>query len=243
MRYFIVLNHSWKEISSPRRASIPITFSVRLKLRHLLFALSWHATSYAFTSQWVFELISRITTKKLVIVKHRNFLQTTSRIWPTASCVRMRDNKDRKTIAQVAQEERFLSRRRQRLVLIPSKQNLHTYSWVHISRGLSRYASQKLNLEQFVADACGMMTYSEILAANCESTWINETQSAAEGSYIESGTWITYDSKLSNLEKPKIENPNLKNLGVEDYTSAKNLRIRDQVHAPLLRTRDSTRYR
>ena len=68
-----------------------------------------------------------------------------------------------------------------------------------------------------------MMTYSEILAANCESTWTNETQSAGEGSYIESCSWITYDSKLSNLEEPKVENPNLKNLEVKDYTNAYDL--------------------
>ena len=45
---------------------------------------------------------------------------------------------------------------------------------------------------------------------------MNETESAGEGSKTEAVTWITYDSKLSNLESPKIKNPNLKNLGVED---------------------------
>ena len=34
------------------------------------------------------------------------------------------------------------------------------------------------------SQACGMMTYSEILAANCEFTWMNETQSAGEGSCV-----------------------------------------------------------
>ena len=58
------------------------------------------------------------------------------------------------------------------------------------------------------------------MAANCESTWMNETQSAGEGSHVESGTWITYDSKLSSLEKPNIELPNRKNLEVEDDVSA-----------------------
>ena len=52
---------------------------------------------------------------------------------------------------------------------------------------------------------------------------MNETQSAGERSYFESGTWITFDGKLSNLEKPKIENPNLENLEVEDYTRANDL--------------------
>ena len=46
--------------------------------------------------------------------------------------------------------------------------------------------------------------YSEIFAANCE------TQSAGEGSFIALGTWITYDSKLSNLERPKFESPTLR---------------------------------
>ena len=59
------------------------------------------------------------------------------------------------------------------------------------------------------------MNYSEILAADCESTWMNEGQSAGEGSC---------DSKLSNLEKSNIENANLKNLEVED-TSANDLGI------------------
>ena len=67
------------------------------------------------------------------------------------------------------------------------------------------------------------MTYSEILAANCDSTWMNETRSAGKGSFFESGSWITDDSKLSNLEEPKAENPNLKNLEVEDDTSANDL--------------------
>ena len=49
---------------------------------------------------------------------------------------------------------------------------------------------------------------------------MNETQSAGEGSHVESGTWITYDSKLSSLEKPNIELPNRKNLEVEDDVSA-----------------------
>ena len=52
---------------------------------------------------------------------------------------------------------------------------------------------------------------------------MNETQSAGEGSFFESGSWITDDSKLSNLEEPKVENPNLKNLEVEDDTSANDL--------------------
>ena len=49
---------------------------------------------------------------------------------------------------------------------------------------------------------------------------MNETQSAGEGSHVESGTWITYESKLSSLEEPNIEHPNLKNLEVEDDISA-----------------------
>ena len=67
------------------------------------------------------------------------------------------------------------------------------------------------------------MTYSDILVANCKSTWMKEIQSAGEGSCIESGTWITHVSKLTNLEKPDIENPNLKNLEVEDCTRANDL--------------------
>ena len=35
---------------------------------------------------------------------------------------------------------------------------------------------------------------------------MNGTQSAGEDSYFEAGTWNTSDSKLSNLERPKIEN-------------------------------------
>ena len=67
------------------------------------------------------------------------------------------------------------------------------------------------------------MTYSDILVANYKSTWMKEIQSAGEGSCIESGTWITHGSKLTNLEKPDIENPNLKNLEVEDCTRANDL--------------------
>ena len=55
------------------------------------------------------------------------------------------------------------------------------------------------------------------------STWMNEAQSAGEDSHTKTGTWITCDGKLSNLEKPEVENPNLKNLEVEDYTSANDL--------------------
>ena len=68
-----------------------------------------------------------------------------------------------------------------------------------------------------------MVTHSDILAANCESTWLNETQSADEASFFESGTWTTHDSKLSTLDRRNIENPNLKNLEVEDCTSANDL--------------------
>ena len=42
-----------------------------------------------------------------------------------------------------------------------------------------------------------MMTYSETLVADCESTWMNETQSTIKGSYTEAGTRISYDSKHS----------------------------------------------
>ena len=56
------------------------------------------------------------------------------------------------------------------------------------------------------------MTYSEILAANFESTGMNETQSTGEGSCIEPDT-------CRILEDPKVENPNLKNLEVENFTS------------------------
>ena len=45
-----------------------------------------------------------------------------------------------------------------------------------------------------------------------KSTGMHETQTAGEGS-IESGTWITFDSKLSNLGKSTLENPKLKKLG------------------------------
>ena len=45
----------------------------------------------------------------------------------------------------------------------------------------------------------------------------------AKAAFIESGTWITYVSKLSHLEKPIIECPNLKNMEVEDYTCANDL--------------------
>ena len=31
--------------------------------------------------------------------------------------------------------------------------------------------------------ACGKMIYSETLAAKCESTWMNESQSTGEGSF------------------------------------------------------------
>ena len=47
-----------------------------------------------------------------------------------------------------------------------------------------------------------MMIYSKVLAAN-----------------FESGTWIVHDSKLSNLEEPKVEYLNLESLEVENYTS------------------------
>ena len=52
----------------------------------------------------------------------------------------------------------------------------------------------------------------DILATDCESTLINETQSAGKGSYTETGACITYDSKQSILE-------------VKDCTSANNLEI------------------
>ena len=54
------------------------------------------------------------------------------------------------------------------------------------------------------------MTYSEILAADCESSWRNQTQSAGKGSCAEAGTWIIYDSRQSILE-------------VVDHTRANNL--------------------
>ena len=56
------------------------------------------------------------------------------------------------------------------------------------------------------------MTYSEILAADCDTTLMNEIQSAGKSSYTETGSRITYDSKLSILE-------------VVDCTSAHNLGI------------------
>ena len=68
--------------------------------------------------------------------------------------------------------------------------------------------------------ACGMRIYSEILAANCESTGMNEAQSAGEGSSIEIGTRIAYDSKLSNLGMLSLENEYQKKLGVEYYIGA-----------------------
>ena len=55
-----------------------------------------------------------------------------------------------------------------------------------------------------------MMNYSEILAADCDSTLMNEIQSTDRGSYTETGTRITCDSKLSMLE-------------FVDYTNAHNL--------------------
>ena len=75
-----VLNLAWKEIPSPRRANRPFTFRVRLKQGQASFALFGNATSSAFYLQRVFGSMSTIKTKKLVIVKDRNFRQTTSRI-------------------------------------------------------------------------------------------------------------------------------------------------------------------
>ena len=60
--------------------------------------------------------------------------------------------------------------------------------------------------------ACGLMTYSEILGADCDTTLMNEIQSAGKSSYTETGSRITYDSKLSILE-------------VVDCASAHNLGI------------------
>ena len=48
-------------------------------------------------------------------------------------------------------------------------------------------------------------------------------QSASEGSSIDIGSWITCDSKLSNLGKLTLENGNLKKLGVKYYISEKDL--------------------
>ena len=64
------------------------------------------------------------------------------------------------------------------------------------------------------------------LLGNCggkffESTGTNKAQSTGEGSCTESGTWIIHDSKLLNLEEPGVEDPNLENLEVENYTSNK----------------------
>ena len=53
-----MLNHSRKDISTPRRASRPFTFKVRLKQRQCVVAPFWHAISYACTPQCVFGLIS-----------------------------------------------------------------------------------------------------------------------------------------------------------------------------------------
>ena len=69
--------------------------------------------------------------------------------------------------------------------------------------------SQLTGVFQFL-HACGMMTYSEIFLRQAVS-------------FCESGTRITYDSKLSNVEKPNTVNPNLTNLEVEDCTSAHDL--------------------
>ena len=53
---------------------------------------------------------------------------------------------------------------------------------------------------------------------------MNETQSAGEGSYIEAGTWITYDRQQTvESGDGKFGNPNLKKLGVEENTCAKDL--------------------
>ena len=60
-----------------------------------------------------------------------------------------------------------------------------------------------------------MMTFSEIMAAHSESTGMNATQSAGEGSAIENGAW--------NLGKSTLENSNLKKLRVGKYISAEDL--------------------
>ena len=60
--------------------------------------------------------------------------------------------------------------------------------------------------------ACELMTYSEMLAADGDTTLMNEIQSAGKSSHTETGSWITYDSKLSILE-------------VVDCTSAHNLGV------------------
>jgi len=64
---------------------------------------------------------------------------------------------------------------------------------------------------------CGVMMYSEILAAGCDTTHDDETQSdimycssAGKDSYTEAGTWITYNGKESVA-------------AVTNYTIANNL--------------------
>ena len=47
-----------------------------------------------------------------------------------------------------------------------------------------------------------MMTNSEVLVSN-----------------FESGAWVIYEIKVFNLEEPKVENPNLEDLEVENDTS------------------------
>ena len=51
--------------------------------------------------------------------------------------------------------------------------------------------------------ACERMTYSEILAARCESIWMNDTQSAGEGSYIE--LWYLDHLRQHAVESGEIE--------------------------------------
>ena len=56
------------------------------------------------------------------------------------------------------------------------------------------------------------MSYTEIFAADCESTLMNESHSTGKGSSTETGTWITDDSKQPIQE-------------VVDYTCTNNLGI------------------
>ena len=65
IQYFIMLNHSWTEISSPRRSSRTFTFRVRPEQRQSLLAQFWHAISCMFTPQCVFVLISTIKNRSL----------------------------------------------------------------------------------------------------------------------------------------------------------------------------------
>ena len=91
------------EISSPRKASRPSTFRVRLKWRKLLFALFWQASSCAFTPQCVFGLISHNRNKEAC---HRGGLWLT-----TNNVTNLTHRKDlRQSHCSIVTRGRFLSR-------------------------------------------------------------------------------------------------------------------------------------